>query len=255
MRTPLIAGNWKMHKTLGEARELVQGIREGVEGITGVDVLICPPFHVLMPLAKAVDGSSIMLGAQNAHHKPSGAFTGEVSVPMLVDAGCTHVILGHSERRQYFGEGGPLLAEKVRAAIAGGLYAVYCIGETLAEREAGRMETVVAQQIGDVLNADLPADRLIIAYEPVWAIGTGKTATPEQAQEAHAFIRGRLASTYGAGASDSLRILYGGSVKPSNAASLLARPDIDGALVGGACLVADDFVTIINAAASADPGS
>ena len=251
MRRPLIAGNWKMHKTLGEARELVRGIREGIEGITGVDVLICPPFPVLMPLAKAVDGSPVMLGAQNAHHKPSGAFTGEVSVPMLTEAGCTHVILGHSERRQYFGEGGPLLAEKVRAAVAGGLYALYCIGETLDEREAGRMETVVDRQIGDVLSADVPADRLIIAYEPVWAIGTGRTATPEQAQEAHAFIRGRLASTYGGGAGDSLRILYGGSVKPSNAASLLAQPDIDGALVGGACLVADDFLAIIKAAAPA----
>jgi triosephosphate isomerase len=251
MRTPLIAGNWKMHKTLAEARELVHGIREQSQGVAGVDILICPPFSLLFPMAKAVDGSTIMLGAQNAHQEEKGAFTGEISVPMLRDTGCTHVILGHSERRQYFKEDGALLSAKVRAAIAGGLRVVYCIGETLQEREAGQMQAVVGGQIDDVIKADLPADKLIVAYEPVWAIGTGKTATPEQAQEAHAFIRGRLASVYGPDVADRIRILYGGSVKPSNAADLLGRPDIDGALVGGACLVADDFVTIIKAAAPA----
>lgn len=255
MRKPLIAGNWKMHKSLAEARELVRGIREQTQRITGVEVLICPPFPLLLPMAKAVEGSAIMLGAQNAHQEAKGAFTGEVSVPMLRDAGCTHVILGHSERRQYFKEGGGLLASKVRAAIAGGLYAVYCVGETLEEREAGRMQSVVGQQIDDVIGADVPAGKLVVAYEPVWAIGTGRTATPQQAQEAQAFIRERLTSSYGMDTADGIRILYGGSVKPSNAADLLVQPDIDGALVGGACLVAEDFVAIIKAAAPATVSS
>ena len=248
MRTPLIAGNWKMHKTLAEARELVKGIREGIEGISGVEVLICPPFQHLLPMAEAIDGSPIMLGAQNAHYEPQGAFTGEVSVPMLKDTGCTHVILGHSERRQYFAEGGPLLAKKVRAAVTGGLNAIFCVGETLEEREAGSTQAVVERHISDVIRADVPAEQLIIAYEPVWAIGTGRTATPGQAQEVQAFIRSMLASTYGQATADAIRILYGGSVKPSNAADLLAQPDIDGALVGGACLVAADFAAIIKAA-------
>jgi triosephosphate isomerase len=251
MRTPLIAGNWKMHKTLAEARELVHGIREGVEGVSGVEILICPPFQHLFPLAEAIKGSSIRLGAQNAHFEPQGAFTGEVSVPMLVDTGCTHVILGHSERRQYFGENGPLLAKKVRAAVAGGLTAVYCVGETLEERESGRTAAVVEGHVAEVIGKEIPADRLVIAYEPVWAIGTGKTATPEQAQEVHGLIRGLLASAYDQATSDSVRILYGGSVKPANAEALLAQADIDGALVGGACLAASDFVAIIRAAEAA----
>ncbi len=251
MRTPLIAGNWKMHKRLTEARELARGVREQTQGVSGVEILICPPFPWLLPMAKALDGSPIMLGAQNAHQEPQGAFTGEVSMAMLKDAGCTHVILGHSERRQYFNEGGGLLAAKVRAAIAGGLQAVYCVGETLEQREARRMQSVVGQQIDEVIGADVPADRLIVAYEPVWAIGTGRTATPQQAQEAQAFIRGRLGSVYGNGVADGIRILYGGSVKPSNAVDLLSQPDIDGALVGGACLVVEDFVAIIRAAVPA----
>ncbi|MGD2110838.1 MAG: triose-phosphate isomerase [Phycisphaerae bacterium] len=251
MRTPLIAGNWKMHKTLAEARALVRGIRQQASAVSGVEILICPPFPWLLPMAKELDGSAIMLGAQNAHQEQGGAFTGEVSVPMLRDAGCTHVILGHSERRQYFKEDGSLLAAKVRAAVAGGLRAVFCVGETLAEREAGRMEPVVGQQIDDVIGADVPAGHLIVAYEPVWAIGTGKTATPQQAQDAQAFVRGKLASVYGADTGETVRILYGGSVKPSNAAELLAQPDIDGALVGGACLVAEDFMAIVKSAAPA----
>lgn len=251
MRTPLIAGNWKMHKSLTEARELVRGVREQTQGVSGVEILICPPLPWLLPMAKAIDGSPIMLGAQNAHQEPQGAFTGEVSMPMLKDAGCTHVILGHSERRQYFNEGGGLLAAKVRAAAAGGLHAVYCVGETLEQREAGRMQSVVGQQTDEVIGADVPADRLIVAYEPVWAIGTGRTATPQQAQEAQAFIRGRLGSLYGKDVADGIRVLYGGSVKPSNAVDLLSQPDIDGALVGGACLVVEDFVAIIRAAVPA----
>lgn len=252
MRTPMIAGNWKMHKTLAEARELVKGVREGTEGDWGVDVLVCPPAQLLFPMAEALESSPIMLGAQNAHYERQGAFTGEVSVPMLKDAGCTHVIIGHSERRHVFGEDGPLLAKKVRAVVDGGLTVIYCVGETLDERESGRTQAVVEQQLNEAINAEVPADRLIIAYEPVWAIGTGKTATPEQAQEVQAFIRLKLASTYGRANADSIRILYGGSVKPSNAASLLTQPDIDGALVGGACLVAADFTAIIRAAVSKD---
>ncbi len=255
MRTPLIAGNWKMHKTLAEGRELVTEIREGIEGIAGVEVLICPPVQLLFPMAKAVAGSPIILGAQDAHHEPQGAFTGEVSALMIKDTGCTHVILGHSERRRYFREDGALLFKKVRAAVTGKLNAIYCVGETLEEREAGHTRAVVERQIHEVVKSDVPTDRLIIAYEPVWAIGTGRTATPDQAQEVHASIRTMLASTYGQGAADSIRILYGGSVKPQNAADLFAQPDIDGALVGGACLVAADFVAIIKAAASTAVGA
>lgn len=236
-----------MHKTLAEARELVKGIRAGLREDLNVDVLICPPFPLLLPMAKHVDGSPIMLGAQNAHEASHGAFTGEVSVPMLVDAGCTHVIIGHSERRHVFGETGPLLAKKVRAVINGGLQVIYCVGETLEQREAGRTREVVEQQITEVIDTDVSPDRLILAYEPVWAIGTGRNATPEQAQEVHALVRTKLAGTYDRAASDSIRILYGGSVKPGNAAGLLAGPDVDGALVGGACLVAEDFVAIIAA--------
>ena len=248
MRTPLIAGNWKMHKTLAEARELVADIREGVAGITGVEILICPPVQLLFPMAKAVAGSTIMLGAQNAHEEPHGPFTGEVSVSMLKDAGCSHVIIGHSERRLHFGETGALLAKKTRAVTGAGLQVIYCLGETLEEREAGRMDDVVLRQLDEVIGPDLPPDRLVIAYEPVWAIGTGRTATPEQAQEVHALIRSKLGSIYGP-AAEEIRILYGESVKPANASDLLARQDIDGALVGGACLVSGDFVAILSTAA------
>jgi len=250
MRTPLIAGNWKMHKTLAEARELVAGIRDGLTNISSVDVLICPPVQLLFPMAKAVVGTRIMLGAQNAHEATHGAFTGEVSVAMLKDTGCTHVLIGHSERRQIYKEDGPLLAKKVRAVVGGGLNVIYCLGETLDEQEFGRTQIVVERQLTEVVKSDLPADRLIIAYEPVWAIGTGRTATPQQAQEVHLFIRTSLASVFGKPTADSIPILYGGSVKPDNAAALLSQPDIDGALVGGACLVSADFLAIISAAQS-----
>jgi triosephosphate isomerase len=251
MRTKLIAGNWKMHKTLAEARELVSALRAGLDesaSTSRVDVLICPPFQLLFPMAKAVAGSRIMLGAQNVHFEPQGAFTGEVSVPMLKDTGCTHVIIGHSERRQLLHEDNALLAKKVRAVVHGGLTAIYCVGETLEERESNRTERVVERQIAEVIRADVPVERLVIAYEPVWAIGTGRNATPGQAQEVHSFIRDRLTALYGRSAADSVRILYGGSAKPGNVADLLAQPDIDGALVGGACLAAGDFLAIIRAA-------
>ena len=251
MRMPLIAGNWKMHKTLAEALELVAGIREGLSTISGVDVLICPPVQLLFPMAKAVAGTKIMLGAQNAHEAAQGAFTGEVSTPMLKDAGCTHVIIGHSERRQIYKEDGPLLAKKVRAVVGGGINVIYCVGETLNERESGRTQAVVGRQLMEAITPDVPADRLVIAYEPIWAIGTGRTATPDQAQEVHFFIRTQLAGVYGRPTADAVRILYGGSVKPGNALALLSQPDIDGALVGGACLVSADFLAIISAARAA----
>lgn len=250
VRTPLIAGNWKMHKTLAEARELVAGIRAGIEDLSGVEILLCPPVQLLFPMAKAVAGSPLMLGAQNVHEASHGAFTGEVSVPMLVDTGCSHVIIGHSERRQLFGEGGDRLARKVRAATGGGLTAIYCVGETLEEREAGRTCAVVEHQLGEAVTGDTSPARVVIAYEPVWAIGTGRTATPEQAQEVHEFIRGRLAKIYDPATAERIRLLYGGSVKPANAAELLSQADVDGALVGGACLVAGDFVAIMKAAAA-----
>ena len=251
MRKPLIAGNWKMHNTLVEGRDLVFGIRDGLKktpGSDGVDVLIFPPFQLLFPTVNELKGTHIMLGAQNVHEEPKGAFTGEVSVPMLKDAGCSHVLIGHSERRQHFGETGPRLAKKVRAAVGGGLKAVYCLGETLDERESGQAHAVIERQLAEVISQDVPPDRLKVAYEPVWAIGTGKNATPEQAQEIHALLRDRLAGVYGADKAAKIRILYGGSVKPGNAESLLSQPDIDGALVGGACLVAADFLAIISAA-------
>jgi len=254
MKSPLIAGNWKMHKALAEARELVAGVRAGLEKgarTGGVEVLMCPPFHLLFPMAKAVAGTPIMLGAQNAHEEPQGAFTGEVSVPMLAETGCTHVIIGHSERRLLFGERNDRLARKVRAVTGAGLTAVYCVGETLAEREAGKTQEVVRPQVDEVLGRDVQSERLVVAYEPVWAIGTGRTATPQQAQEVHGFIRSRLGSIYGPTGAANIRVLYGGSVKPDNAAGLLGQPDIDGALVGGACLVAADFLAIISAASEA----
>ena len=251
MRKKLIAGNWKMHKTLAPARELVAGILAGLPKsgpLDNVDILICPPCHLLFPMAKAVAGSPVKLGAQNAHYESQGAFTGEVSVPMLAETGCTHIIIGHSERRQIFHEDHALLARKVRAVVGSGLKVIYCVGETLEQREDGRTQTVIQAQLDDVLDRAVATDRLIIAYEPVWAIGTGKTASPQQAQEVHRFIRDWLVRTFAPGAAEQILILYGGSVKPGNAADLLRQPDIDGALVGGACLAADDFLAIISAA-------
>lgn len=239
-----------MHCLLAEARALVQGILDGLstQADSGsVDVLICTPYPLLFPMAKAVAGTPIQLGAQNCHEAGKGAFTGEVSVSMLADTGCSHVIVGHSERRHVFGESAERLSAKVSAVVEAGLTVVYCVGETLEEREAGRTEDVVRGQLADAISPRIPAARLVIAYEPVWAIGTGRNATPEQAQEVHAVIRGRLVDVYGLDSAAGIRILYGGSVKPGNAARLLARQDVDGALVGGASLVADDFLGIISA--------
>jgi len=240
-----------MHKVLAEARELVEGIRAGLANPPGAEVLICPPAQLLFPMAKAVARTSILLGAQNVHEAAQGAFTGEISVLMLKDTGCTHVLVGHSERRQLFGERGPALAKKVRAVTGAGLTAIYCVGETLEEREGGRTEQVVGEQLSAGIGRDVPAERLVVAYEPVWAIGTGRNATPEQAQGVHGFIRSRLANIYDKATADGVRILYGGSVKADNARTLADQPDIDGMLVGGASLVAGDFLAIIRAVAAA----
>jgi triosephosphate isomerase len=247
MRRKLIAGNWKMYKTVAEAVALVEEIKKGVAGAPG-DTLVAPPFTAIAAAVNAAKGSPVAVAAQNMHFEKEGAFTGEVSAPMLVDAGVTHVILGHSERRQYFAETDDGVAKKTTAALAAGLLPISCVGETLAEREAGRTMEVVGRQTRAILDA-VTADgskKVVIAYEPVWAIGTGKVATPEQAQEVHAFIRAEIAKKHGQPVADVLRILYGGSVKPDNVKGLMALPDVDGALVGGASLKADSFLKLVH---------
>jgi triosephosphate isomerase len=247
MRRKLIAGNWKMFKTVAEAVALVEEIKKGVAGAPG-DALVAPPFTAIAAVVNAAKGSPVAVAAQNMHFEKEGAFTGEVSAPMLVDAGVTHVILGHSERRQYFGETDEGVAKKTTAALEANLLPISCVGETLAEREAGRTMEVVGRQtfaILDAVKAD-EARRVVIAYEPVWAIGTGKVATPEQAQEVHAFIRERSVAKHGQSVADVLRILYGGSVKPDNVKGLMALPDVDGTLVGGASLKADSFLKLVH---------
>jgi len=246
-RRPLIAGNWKMFKTISEGVALATEIRNGADH-PEVEVLVAPPFTALHAVAKALDGSTVRLGAQNMHAEKEGAFTGEIAPPMLKDAGCSHVILGHSERRQYFGETDEGVAKKTKVALDHGLVPIACVGETLAEREAGRTMEVVGRQLEAVMKA-LTADeagQIVVAYEPVWAIGTGKVATPEQAQEVHAFIRVRSREIHGVVVADGLRILYGGSVKPDNVAGLMALGDVDGALVGGASLKADSFLKLVH---------
>jgi triosephosphate isomerase len=250
MRTPFVVGNWKMHKTVSEALALVTELKNQLSSVKGVACGVAPVFTALAPVAKRLEGSPIALAAQNCHWEDKGAFTGEVAPGMLADVGCTWVIVGHSERRQLFGETDEGVGKKARAVLAAGLGVIVCVGETERERDAGATTRVVDTQLAGALagvEAKQP-DRLVIAYEPVWAIGTGRTATPAQAQEVHAHIRGRLAERFGAATAGAIRIQYGGSVKPSNAAQLMAEPDIDGALVGGASLVADDFVGIVKAA-------
>jgi len=250
-RTPLIAGNWKMHKTEREAEDYIQALLPRVSAVDGVDVAICVPFTDLRAMVDSARGSRVEVYAQNMHHEPEGAFTGEVSPPMLEDVGVQGVVLGHSERRQLFGETDRALALKVPAALAAGLTPILCVGESEAERENEDTDRKLRQQIKDDL-VNVPSERLtdvVIAYEPIWAIGTGKVATPEQAQEAIAFIRA-LVGDRDAQAAQSVRILYGGSVKPDNAAELLALGDVDGALVGGASLQADSFAQIVGAAAA-----
>lgn len=248
MRRPYVVGNWKMNNTLAPARALVTALCEGMTPGGPVDVGIAPPATLLMPVCKALADSGIELGAQNAYCELSGAYTGEIAPEMLVDAGCRFVIVGHSERRRVFGESGDLLKRKVWASCAAGLNVIYCIGETLEQRECGETEQVLQGQLAEVLDAALEWRKITIAYEPVWAIGTGVHATTDQAQEAHAFVRGWLNQRFGDQASAEMRIQYGGSVNPTNASDLMNLPDVDGALVGGASLKADDFLVIIRAA-------
>jgi triosephosphate isomerase (TIM) len=251
MRTPVIAGNWKLFKTIAEATGMVNELKPLVAGTAGVEIVVAPVFTALSRVAEALSGSNVRLAAQDCYWEEEGAFTGEVAPKLLVDAGCSHVIIGHSERRQYFGETDETVNKKAKAAIAAGLTAIVCVGETLAEREADRtFEVIEAQLKGSLagLSADMPA-QAIIAYEPVWAIGTGRTASDAQAQEVHAFIRTLVAKLFGQACADAIRILYGGSVKPDNVKGLMAQPDIDGALVGGASLKADSFAAIVNFAA------
>jgi triosephosphate isomerase len=246
-RTPILAGNWKMHCTRAEAATLARALVDSVGRTTGREVIVAPPFTALETVRGVIAGSCIQLSAQNVHGEPKGAFTGEVSAAMLTDVGCTHVIIGHSERRQYFGETDASVNARLTAALAAGLGPIVCVGETLAEREAGRTASVVDGQVRGGL-AGLDAGRVarcVIAYEPVWAIGTGRTATPEQAQEVHAAIRALVGTLAGATVAAGIRILYGGSVKADNVDALMAQPDLDGALVGGASLVAADFTRIV----------
>jgi len=248
MRLPVIAGNWKMHKTMEEARALARAVRDGAGGATHCTVVLAPPFTSLAAVRGEIKGSSVQLGAQNVHWEPKGAFTGEISIPMLEDAGCSMVIIGHSERRQYFGETEETVNRRLKAVLNSSLKAIVCIGETLAEREAGRAHDVITQQLAGGL-AGLTRQSLshiILAYEPVWAIGTGRTASPEIAQEVHKAIRDWLSRQFGTEAAQEVRILYGGSVKPDNVSDLMRQPDIDGALVGGACLEAESFLRIIH---------
>lgn len=245
-RIPLIAGNWKMHCLRADARTLAEGVMREVDGLRDRQVLLAPTFTALATVAEVIAGSDIFLGAQNLHWEPKGAFTGEISAAMLRDVGCSHVIIGHSERRQHFGETDEKVNRKLKTARGAGLTPVVCVGETLEQREAGQTLEVVG---GQVRNALLGVDAaaiatLVIAYEPVWAIGTGKVATPEQAQEVHALIRSKLAEIGSPAASQACRILYGGSVKADNIDVLMSQEDIDGALVGGASLEIESFVRI-----------
>lgn len=250
-RIPLIAGNWKMNKTASEAADLVAALKASVGAQSQVHIVLCPPFTALDRVAGLLGGGPMALGAQNVHEKVGGAFTGEVSAPMLRDLHVTYVILGHSERRSLFGETDAVVNRKVLAALEATLRPILCVGETLAEREAGRTLEVVGSQL-DAGLAGVPAakaDQVVVAYEPVWAIGTGKTATPAMAQEVHAFIRSRLGQLLGLETASRIRILYGGSMKPDNADALLAEADIDGGLIGGASLEAKSFTDLVLSAA------
>ncbi len=244
-RLPLIAGNWKMHKTLAEARALAREVRQGAKGASRPEVALAPPYTALAAVAEELAGSTLRLAAQDTFWERQGAFTGAISPWMLLDAGCRYVIVGHSERRQYFGETDETVNRKIKAVLAAGLCPIFCVGETITEREQGRTMEVVATQVrGGLAGLEaLSGEALVVAYEPVWAIGTGLTATPAQAQEVHGLIRPLLGELLGTG--DQIRILYGGSVTPENSAALMQEPDIDGALVGGASLKAASFLGII----------
>jgi triosephosphate isomerase len=249
MRRPLIAGNWKMHCTRSEAVSLVNDIAEKIGATPSADVAVAPPFLSIALVVEAARTTPIMVGAQNCHFEAKGAFTGEVSIPMLAEVGARFVILGHSERRHVFGENDELVHKKLDATLKAGLLPILCVGETLAERDSGATLDVVGRQLSTAFEGmgQEQAMRSVIAYEPVWAIGTGRTATPDQAQEVHAFVRRWLTEKFG-DVADRVRIQYGGSVTPANARELLSQPDVDGALVGGASLKADTFAAIVAAA-------
>lgn len=247
MRQPMVAGNWKMNGSSDSVKELIVGVKAGV-GEANAEVVVCPPFVYIPSVADSIGDSDIKLGAQNMCDQDAGAYTGEVSGPMLKDVGCEYVIIGHSERRAMYGETDEVTAIKYGAVLRNGLKPIFCIGETLEEREQGITEQVVGRQIDAILNTEGVASlaNAVLAYEPVWAIGTGKTASPEQAQEVHAFIRNKIAEQ-DADIAEGLRILYGGSMNPGNAAELRSQPDIDGGLIGGASLKAEDFLSICTA--------
>jgi triosephosphate isomerase len=247
-RKPIIAGNWKMNKITTEARDLASKLLPLISMVTDREVVLGPPFTALQAVGEAIRGTNVSLSAQNLHWEDKGAFTGEISAEMLLDLGCRYVIIGHSERRQYFGETDQTVNKKVRQAIRKGLLPIMCVGETLAEREQGKLKEVIGRQVTDGLR-DVTASevrKIVIAYEPVWAIGTGKTATPEQANEVHALIRSMVHSLYASDIAEGLRIQYGGSVTPENVSQLMAMPDIDGALVGGASLKPESFAALVN---------
>jgi len=251
MRTPFVVGNWKLNKTIAEALALVTELKNQLGAVKGVAVGVAPPFTALAAVAKRLEGSAIATCSQDCFWETKGAFTGEVSAPLLADAGATWSIVGHSERRQFFGDTNECVGKKARAVLAGGLGVIGCVGEMLHDRDGGRTLDVVDAQLAGLLegiDGATAAQRLVVAYEPVWAIGTGRTATPAQAQEVHAHIRKRLTERYGDKVATAIRIQYGGSVKGSNAEALMSEADIDGALVGGASLEAAEFVAIVKAA-------
>jgi triosephosphate isomerase len=249
LRRPIVAGNWKMNRSGREALALVAELRRELAGFDRVEIVLCPPFTALEAVRDALAGGPLRLGAQDAHWESAGAFTGEIAAPMLRELSCRYVIVGHSERRAFFGETDEIVRRKARAVLAAGMRPIVCVGETLEQREAGQTETVVRGQVERGL-ADLGnLRRVVIAYEPVWAIGTGRTAGPAQAQAVHAFLRGLLAEAHGPETAAAVRILYGGSVKPANAAELFGQPDVDGGLIGGASLEAASFAQIVRAAA------
>ncbi|HWR57797.1 MAG TPA: triose-phosphate isomerase [Thermodesulfovibrionales bacterium] len=243
MRRPFIAANWKMNKTVSEAVDFVQSFLPSIRDIHDAEIVIAPSFTALFSVGAKLKGTNVRLSAQNVFYEEKGAFTGEVSLPMIKDAGCDYVIIGHSERRQYFNETDETVNKRIKASVKNGMGVIFCIGETLSQRETGKTYEVLNTQIVNGLK-DVNPGGFVVAYEPVWAIGTGKTATAEQAQEAHLYIRNKLRDLYG-GTSDSIQILYGGSVTPENVDSLMACPDVDGALVGGASLKPESFERIV----------
>ena len=249
-RKVIIAGNWKMNKTAAAGKELVEALKPLVADVKEAEIVVCPPFTTLNAVVAAAAGSNIKVGAQNVHWAENGAFTGEISAEMLVSSGVEYVIIGHSERRQYFGETDATVNARMKAALKAGLKVIVCVGETLEEREGNKTSEVIGRQIkegfADIAAADMA--NVIVAYEPVWAIGTGKTATPEMAEETHKFIRETVSAIFGGDVAGALRIQYGGSMKPENARELVAQADIDGGLIGGAALKADSFAKLITEA-------